>query len=84
MTNVAECNRPPDRVYTTVNRQLLSAWLHTWTTQPAEVSVRSLHVRTEQAQSTLELNPKRLKRIRQTRKAISNNPNNKETTHEYR
>jgi hypothetical protein len=59
MTNVAECNRPPDRVYTTVNRQLLSTWLHTWTTQPAAVSpVRSLPVRTGQAPGTLKLNPK--------------------------
>ena len=72
MTNVAEFNRPQDRVYTTVNRELLSTWLQTWTNQPAEVStVRSLQVRTGQAQGTLELNPKGLKRTRQRRKAIS-------------
>ncbi len=72
MTNFAECNSPQDRVYTTVNRQLLSTWLQTWTNQPAEVStVRSLQVSTGQAPDTLKLNPKRLKGTRQRRKAIS-------------
>ena len=72
MTNFGELNSPQDRVYTTVNRQVLSTWLQTWTSQPTEVStVRSLQVRTEQAQSTLKLNPKRLKRTRQRPKAIS-------------
>jgi len=71
MTNFAEFNSPQDRVYTTVNRQLLSTWLQTWTNQPAEASVRSLHVSTGQAQGTLEFNPKGLKRTRQRRKAIS-------------
>lgn len=72
MTDLAEFNSPQDRVYTTVNRQLLSAWLQTWTNQPAEVStVHSLQVKTEQAQGTLKLNPKKLKRTWQRRKAIS-------------
>jgi hypothetical protein len=71
MTNFAEFNSPQDRVYTTVNRQLLSTWLQTWTNQPAEASVRSLHVSTGQAPDTLKLNPKRLKGTRQRRKAIS-------------
>jgi len=72
MTNFAEFNSPQDRVYTTVNRELLSTWLQTWTNQPAEVStVRSLQVSTGQAQGTLEFNPKGLKRTRQRRKAIS-------------
>lgn len=75
MANFAEFNSPPDRVYTTVNRQLLFAWLQTWTNQPAEVStVRLLPVKTEQAQGTLKLNPKRLKRTWQRRKAISSEP----------
>ena len=72
MTNFSECNSPQDRVYTTVNRQLLSTWLHTWMNQPAEVSpVRSLPVSTGHAQGILELNPQRLKRTRQRRKAMA-------------
>ena len=72
MTNFAEFNSPQDKVYTTVNRQLLSTWLQTWTNQPAEVStVRSLPVSTGQAQGTLKLNPKRLKGTRQRRKAMA-------------
>jgi hypothetical protein len=72
MTNVAECNSRQDRVYTTVNRELLSTWLQTWTNQPAEVStVRSLHISTGHALGTLKLNPKSLKRTRQRRKAIA-------------
>lgn len=72
MTNSAEFNSPQDRVYTTVNRQLLSTWLQTWTNQPAEVSaVRSLQVSTGQAQGPLTLTPKGLKRTRQRRKAMA-------------
>jgi hypothetical protein len=72
MANFTECNSSQDRVYTTVNRELLSSWLQTWTNQPAEIStVRSLQISTGHAQGILELNPKGLKRTRQRHKAIS-------------
>ena len=86
MTNFGEFSRPQDRVYTTVNRQVLSTWLQTWTSQPTEIStVRSLQVSTEQAQRTLKLNPKRLKKHGKDTRQSLNNPNNtKEVTYDSR